>query len=109
MGILTPLAGITKTYGIFGAISIAGGAVKAGYLDVAAEMDVSSGGTSTKKYMIVSVWANNYLATAPTNGITFDFSSTAWDTALTTDWAAPAQPAAPTQPNSFASTYSVNL
>jgi hypothetical protein len=79
MGIITPVAKHIHTFGIFGSedpTSVSGSNLMNGYLENTAEMIDA---TSTTKYTIVSVWANNYMANAPANGIKFDFTSSAWD------------------------------
>ena len=56
-------------------------------------------GSSTAKYLIVTVYPNDMTATSPTDGFVIVFSSSSWNSTLTTGWAAPSQPAAAVLPD----------
>ena len=94
MGLLTPVANMWKTYGIFGA-STPSAPVMPGYLSNYTDMaDVRA------KYLMVSVWANDNNAPVAPNLATFtiEFSSGAWGTYHQDVWLQPTTPNGVTDP-----------
>lgn len=80
MGLLTPTGSVSHSYGLFGqAVSTTSPAYDAGaqgFVATQADMVTLS---ATAKYMIVSIWANNWTQTASSNNyLVFEFSAKAW-------------------------------
>jgi len=95
MGLLTPVANMWKTYGIFGASTLNTPSydVLPGYLSNYTDMAVVAPEIRSK-YMMVSVWANdNNAPVAPALGtFTIEFTSGAWGTYQQNIWAEPTTP-----------------
>ena len=103
MGLLQPTVLAEKSFGIHGqAVSTKTfNAQEQGYLANAAEMVDA---TSTKKHLIVSVWANNWSAGSNTGAFEIEFASSKWAT-YEKDWEKPVkaiQASAPDVPMALA-------